>query len=165
MKYLASFIVVIFFYGCSYKPSSVYVRNVLGNNIYTKINISAKNPESMPLVVDAINEAIVSKYKSKLTKIKEEADSVIVISNAHFTTEGLQKDENGYTVLFRTTAYLSVLIKTKDYTKRFKLMGNYDFAQTPDSILSEEKRLTSFKFATIKALDEITAKLAYLGSR
>jgi hypothetical protein len=89
----------------------------------------------------------------------------MVISSAHFKTEGLQKDENGYTVLFRTTAYLSVLVKTKDYKKSFKLVGNYDFAQTSDSVLSEEKRLTSFKFATIKALDEITAKLAYLGSR
>ena len=156
---------IVFFTGCGYKPSSHYVKKTIGGKIYTEVRISPKDPEVMPLVVDAISEAIVSKYKSHLAKSAKDADSVVIINNAKFVTSGLQKDENGYTVLFRTTVVLDVLLRTKESEKKFKLSGSYDFAQTSDSVLSEEKKLSSYRQATIKALDSLTAKLAYIGAK
>jgi len=154
--------IVLFFLGCSYEPSSHYIKKAIGDKIYTEVRISVKDPESMPLITDALNEAIISKFRSHLTKNKDEASAVIVIRNVAFYTTGLQKDKNGYTILFRTTAVLNVTVQIKDKEEHFRLLGNYDFAQTSDSVLSEEKKLTSYKLAVIKALDSLTVRLAYI---
>ena len=163
MKLLALLAAFLLLAGCGYRPSSHFTRYSLGHNIYTEINIPIEDPESSLLIIDAINEAVVSKFKARLTS-KEEADTTLLIKNATFATTGLQKDEKGYTILYRTTATLSILLVTKTAKKSFNVSGIYDFAVTADSVVSEEKRLASFKLATIKALDAITPVLASMGA-
>lgn len=163
MRLLAFVTALLMLTGCGYRPSSHYTKHTLGNSIYTEINIPIEDPESSILIIDAINEAVVSKFKSRLAS-KQEADTYLLIKSASFATSGLQKDERGFTVLYRTTATLSIQLKTKTAKKSFKVSGIYDFAVTADSVLSEEKRLVSFKLATIKALDAVTPVLASMGA-
>lgn len=163
MRLLAPIVAFLLIAGCGYRPSSHFTRHALGQNIYTEINIPIEDPESSLLIIDAINEAVVSKFKARLTS-KEEADTTLLIKNASFATQGLQKDEKGYTILYRTTATLSILLVTKTAKKSFNVSGIYDFAVTADSVVSEEKRLVSFKLATIKALDAVTPVLASMGA-
>jgi len=163
MRLIALFTALLILSGCGYRPSSHYTRHTLGNSIYTEINIPLEDPESSILIIDAINEAVVSKFKAHLAS-KQEADTHLLIKSATFATAGLQKDERGYTVLYRTTATLSIELTTKTAKKSFTVSGIYDFAVTADSVVSEEKRLVSFKLATIKALDAVTPVLASMGA-
>lgn len=163
MRLLSFLLALLIIGGCGYRPSSHYTRHTLGNSIYTEINIPIEDPESSILIIDAINEAVVSKFKARLAS-KEEADTHLLIKSATFATAGLQKDERGYTVLYRTTATLSIQLTTKSAKKSFTVSGIYDFAVTADSVVSEEKRLASFKLATIKALDAVTPVLAAMGA-
>jgi hypothetical protein len=163
MRLLSLLAALLILAGCGYRPSSHYTRHTLGNSIYTEINIPIEDPESSILIIDAINEAVVSKFKARLAS-KEEADTHLLINSATFATAGLQKDERGYTVLYRTTATLSIKVTTKTAKKSFNVSGIYDFAVTADSVVSEEKRLASFKLATIKALDAVTPVLASMGA-
>ena len=88
-----------------------------------------------------------------------------MIKDANFDDPvGLQKDDRGYTVLYRTTATLSIELTTKTAKKSFEVSGFYDFAVTADSVLSEEKRLSANKLAVIKALDAVTPVLASMGA-
>lgn len=163
MRLLTLFTVLLILSGCGYRPSSHYTKHTLGNSIYTEINIPIEDPESSVLIIDAINEAVVSKFKSSLAS-KQKADTHLLIKSAKFATSGLQKDERGYTVLYRTTSTLSIELTTKSAKKSFNVSGIYDFAVTADSVVSEEKRLASFKLATIKALDAVTPVLASMGA-
>jgi len=163
MKLLAPIAALLLLAGCGYRPSSHYTRHALGHNIYTEINIPIEDPESSILIIDAINEAVVSKFKAHLTS-KEEADTQLLIKSATFATAGLQKDEKGYTILYRTTATLAIELTTKTAKRTFNVSGIYDFAVTAESVVSEEKRLASFKLATIKALDAVTPVLASMGA-
>lgn len=163
MRLLAPIAAFLLLVGCGYRPSSHFTRHALGHNIYTEINIPVEDPESSLLIIDAINEAVVSKFKARLSS-KKEADTQLLIKSAAFATSALQKDEKGYTILYRTTATLSILLVTKTRKKNFKVSGIYDFAVTADSVVSEEKRLVSFKLATIKALDAVTPVLASMGA-
>ena len=164
MRLFALFTALLILSGCGYRPSSHYTKYTLGNSIYTEINIPLEDPESSILVIDAINEAVVSKFKAHLAS-KQEADTHLVIKDANFDDPvGLQKDDRGYTVLYRTTATLSIELTTKTAKKSFEVSGFYDFAVTADSVLSEEKRLSANKLAVIKALDAVTPVLASMGA-
>jgi len=164
LRLLAAFTAALLLVGCGYRPTVHYTKKVLGQKIYTTISIPVEDPESSLLIIDAINEAVVSKFQSSLCDSKTEADTILEIKTAAFSTSGLQKDDKGYTVLYRTTSTLGIVLKTKKLTRTFKVSGIYDFAVTSDSLVSEEKRLESFRLATLKALDEVTPVLAAMGN-
>lgn len=157
--FITALATLLVFFGCGYKPSSGFTKKALGVKIFTEVAIPIDNPESSILIKDIINEAIITKYGSRLSS-KNEADATITIKKANFSIDGLQKDEYGFTVFYRSSATLDVEVQTRDKKNSFTVSGTYDFFVTSESIISEEKRLDSFKFATIKALDEIGAKLS-----
>ena len=163
LRFLAVILTAILFSGCGYRPTVHYTQKVLGQKIYTTITIPIEDPESSLLIIDAINEAVVSKFQSALTNSKADADTILEIQSATFSTTDLQKDERGYTILYRTTSTLTIRLKTQKGTRTFSVSGIYDFAVTSDSVVSEEKRLSSIRLATLKALDEITPVLAAMG--
>jgi len=148
--------------GCGYKPVSHYARNVLGTKVNTSVNLSVRSPESSYGMTDLINEALVSHFKTSLAP-KNEADTFIAVTDANYETTDLQKDDRGYTVQYRTTSTLDITLKNAHKTHSFKAMGVYDFAVTPSSVVSEAARIESLRVATGKAIDELIAKMAFLG--
>lgn len=156
--------VAILLVGCGYKPASHYTRSVLGDKIFADVQIDINDPQSGIVSLDALNQAIVAKFGSKLVN-KDEADSTISITKASQSFAVLQRDSNGFVVLYRSSVTMSVIVNSaKVKNKLFSVTGFYDFAVSPTlSVLSDSQKSQASKEAALKALDELMARVVLIG--
>ncbi|MCF6241695.1 MAG: hypothetical protein L3J74_10160, partial [Bacteroidales bacterium] len=126
MKLIFIFLPLLFL-GCGYKPSSVYTKKVLGENIHVNINISRKDPKNSVLIKDAVNEAIVGRFDAKLVK-KKDADTNLVVSIGSVNFTALSYDKDGYVISYKTKVVLNASYKTSNGKSRsFSTTGEFDF--------------------------------------
>lgn len=156
---------IFVFNGCGYKPTYLYTKKVLGDNIYVDVDISLKDPQNSVLITDAINDVVISKFRSNLVTDPKIASSKLYISLKNVKFKPIQYDENGYVIAYKTY----VTLKTK-YTdkkgnnKTITTSGNYDFSIEANSVISDNKRFEAIKFAALKAIDELISKISIKGS-
>ena len=166
MKLLSNFLITIFLLfinGCGYKPSSIYAKKALGERIYADIKIDLQEPENTVLIKDAMNEAIVSKFRAKITSL-EQSTSQIYLKLKDIEFIPIQYDQNGYIVRYKIIVKLHINYTLKNSQKKqMDVNGYYDFLVEPDSIVSDKKRFEAIKFASLKALDEFTSKVSIIG--
>ena len=156
---------LLFINGCGYKPSSIYTKRALGERIYADVKIDLQEPENTVLIKDAMNEAIVSKFKAKITTL-DRATSKIYLKLKDIEFIPIQYDKNGYIVRYKIVVKLHIDYTLKNSQKReIGVTGYYDFLIEPDSIISDKKRFEAIKFASLKALDEFTSKVSIIGFR
>ena len=157
-------LILVFFSGCGYKPTYIYTKKVLGDDIYVDVDISLKDPQNSVLITDAINEAVISKFRSNLTRDKKSASSKLYLSLSSVSFKPIQYDENGYVIAYKT--YVTLKTKYIDRYKRSKTLttsGTYDFNIEANSIISDNKRFEAIKFAALKAIDELISKISIKG--
>ena len=148
--------------GCGYKPTSVYAKKVLGQKIYTDVKVYLRDPENAVLIKDAINEAVISRFKGSLAP-KKYADSKILISLKSVSFNPLQYDKNGYVIYYRAVTTLNIVYKNKNSTKSLDVSGNYDFPIEPNSVISDTKRFEAIRESSKKALDKFISKISIIG--
>jgi hypothetical protein len=158
-------IIVVFFNACGYKPSSYYSKQVLGENIYADVKISIKDPENSVLIKDAINEAILSRFKGKITSHEEFADSKLYIELSSITFAAINYDKNGYAIAYKAKATLKIeyVPKNSSNKKSLSVWGDYDFPIEANSVISDTKRFEAIKFASLKAIDEFISQISIKG--
>ncbi len=169
MKYnvfkLFIFIVsILIFFGCGYKPSSYYTKQIIGDKIYTKVYVDVKDPENSVLIKDAINEAIVTKFKSSIANNVADANSEFLVKFKSKSFEPIAYDKDGYVVSYKAKVSLKITYIDK-FGKRdsFDVMGTYDFPIEANSVISDTKRFEAIKFASYKAISEFISKIAIKG--
>ena len=156
-------IFTLFFIGCGYKPSTYYTSPLLGDKIYTEVNIDIKNPTDAIFLKDAVNQAVYSVFNAKLVK-KEEADSIMIFNVKSVSITPIDYDKNGYPILYRASASISANNQMENnITKSYKGNGSYDFSIVSNSVLSDDLRHNAIKQAFIKALQIIEFKIAQRG--
>ena len=156
-------IFTLFFIGCGYKPSTYYTSPLLGDKIYTEVNIDIKNPTDAIFLKDAVNQAVYSVFNAKLVK-KEEADSIMIFNVKSVSITPIDYDKNGYPILYRASASISANNQMENnITKSYKGSGSYDFSIVSNSVLSDDLRHNAIKQAFIKALQIIEFKIAQGG--
>ena len=156
-------IFTLFFIGCGYKPSTYYTSPLLGDKIYTEVNIDIKNPTDAIFLKDAVNQAVYSVFNAKLVK-KEEADSIMIFNVKSVSITPIDYDKNGYPILYRASASISANNQMENnITKSYKGNGSYDFSIVSNSVLSDDLRHNAIKQAFIKALQIIEFKIAQGG--
>lgn len=153
---------LLFLSGCGYKPMAHYHKKVLGGSVYTIVELPLAEPENALVIKDALNEAVVAKFKARLVE-KEAAETIIHIRKTHFSIDGLQKDENGFTVLYRATVALDVEIRRNGEKRTMEVTGLHDFPMEADSLESEARKNEALRIASLKAMDELVARLAATG--
>jgi len=159
------FLFVLVFGGCGYKPTYVYTKNVLGDDIYVDVDISLQDPQNSVLITDAINEVVISKFRSNLTRDKSKASSQLYISLGSIRFKPIQYDQNGYVIAYKTYVTLRTrYIDKKGHSKSITTTGDYDFPIEANSVISDNKRFEAIKFAALKALDELISKISIKGS-
>ncbi len=162
MKFLYIFIPFLFL-GCGYKPSSLYTKKVLGENIHVNINISRKDPKNSVLIKDAVNEAVVGRFDAKLVK-KKDADTNLVVSIGSVSFSALSYDRDGYVISYKTKIVLNASYKTNDGKSRnFSTTGEFDFPIEANSVISDTKRFEAIKNASKDAINEIISKISIIG--
>ncbi len=153
----------LFLVSCGYKPTSIYTKKVLGDNIYVDVSISKVDPQNSVLITDAVNEAVISKFRSNLVP-KNKASSKLYISLGKTSFQPIQYDENGYVTAYKTYVTLnSRYIDIKGKSRNINTTGNYDFSIEANSIISDNKRFEAIKFASLKAIDELISKISIRG--
>ena len=160
---IVTFFLFFTLFGCGYKPSTYYAKQVLGDNIFVKVNINASTPENSVLIKDAINEAVYNRFKSKLTN-KANADTFITLSLGSVSLSTLSYDEKGYAVLYKNVVNINFNVKDKFHkTHSISSSGEYSFAIETQGVISEQKKFDAIKIASIKAIDKFIAQMAYIG--
>ena len=164
MRKFLALLTVLMLTSCGYKPASHYTRSVLGDKIYADIKINIDDPQSGIVSLDSLNEAIITKFASRLVG-KDEATSTITITNATQSFSALQRDANGFVVLYRSSVTMSVIVDSEKINRKsFSVSGFYDFAVTPSAaVLSDSEKNLAAKEAALKALDELIARVVLIG--
>jgi hypothetical protein len=150
------------FTGCGYKPSSEYARTVVGEKVSTQVLISMEDPENTVIIRDAVETAIITRFKSSLTDRKS-SDTHLDVTLRNVTFTPLMYDLNGYVVAYRTSVELQIFRITKTLSKQYTARGNYDFAIEPNAIISDQARFEAIRFSTEKALESFVVGIAAEG--
>ncbi len=162
MKFVYIFLAFLFI-GCGYKPSSLYTKRVLGENIHVDALISRKDPKNSVLIKDAISEAIVGRFGAKLSD-KKEADTNLVVSIGSVSFTPTVYDQDGYVIAYKTRVTLNTSYKTtKNSIERFSTTGEFDFPIEANSVISDTKRFEAIKSASKDAVNELISKISIMG--
>jgi len=150
--------------GCGYQPSSKEAKKVMGDTVSTKVIISMTDPENTVLLKDALDEAVIRRFQTNLRHSRE-AKTHLEISLRNVSFGALQYDSNGYVISYRTTINLGIKRITKEFTKNYNAVGNYDFTINPNAIITDQQRFEAIANSATKALDSFVAQVASEGSR
>ncbi len=156
MKRVGIVLLILFFIGCGYKPSRLYVQEFLGDAVATHIKIYLRDPQNAMLIKDAVNEALMERFGVKIDK-NAKTKLNIAIKSVHFVP--LQYDNNGYVVTYRTKVLLDFVLNGK----RITTDGLYDFAIEPNTIITDTMRYIAIKEAASKAIEKFLARLSFVG--
>lgn len=161
MKLLLSIFIAIFIAGCGYYPISYYSKQSLGENIYVESIVNLSDPENSVIAKDALNQAILTKFHSNLVS-REEADSVIIVEITSVDLYSIADNAEGFANFYRASVTLSFsYTDKKGDKKRFSNYGYYDFAVDNVSTITDERRFSALKEASLAAIDKFVAQVAY----
>ncbi len=164
MKKTFAWIIIslLFLGGCGYKPTTTYTKEALGENIYAEVQILRSDPKSSVSVQDAINSAVLSRFKANLTS-RQRADTVLNIKFNGLSFTPLQYDRDGYAVYYQATVRLLVDYETPHKSGTFNVSGSYEFAVESSSVITDAKRSEALREGSLDALDEFVSRLALEG--
>ncbi len=140
-----------------------YSKDILGDKIFVEVQTSLEDPENTVLIRDAINEAVIMKFRSHIVP-KKDATSILSMKLKRVSFLPIQYDKNGYVIAYKT--YVDLLTKYRDkngQSGKILSRGDYDFAIESNSVISDTKRFEAIKNASYKAVDEFISKLSIKG--
>jgi hypothetical protein len=150
--------------GCGYKPSAKYSREIVGEKIFTSVIISAQDPENTVVIKDAVDSAIVQIFHASLVP-QHSADTHLIFSISTPRYTPLEYDDNGFVIAYRTTITLNIMRKTDESIKKYRAKGTYDFAVTPNAVITDKERFDAIKYSAQKAIASFIAQVSAEGSR
>ena len=150
--------------GCGYKPSAKYSREVTGEKISTSVVISAQDPENTVVIKDAVDSAVIQIFHASLVD-RAHADTHLQfrISAPRYTP--IEYDDNGFVIAYRTTITLKIVRQTANKTKSYSAKGTYDFAVTPNAVITDKERFDAIKYSAQKAIASFVAQVSAEGSQ
>ena len=161
MKIIFSFVFIILFIGCGYKPSSYYARDAITGNVYVKLDVDISNAQNSVYVKDAMNEMIINQFKANLTDNKKNADTIVIVSLSNVSHLAMSTDDNGYVESYRTTVNITVKYQKRDEAqKTIKASNYYDYTVDSTSIVTDQKKNLAVKIASTKAFTDVFSKIA-----
>ena len=147
---------------CGYKPSSHYSKQIIGENVYTEVEVSLSDPENAVLIKDALNKALYTRLKSKSSR-KRDADSSIYVAYDNIRFVPLQYNKNGFVVHYQAYITLGFTFVKGDVNEKRQIIGRYEFPIRPSAIISNDLRFKAIEHGSIKALDQFIAYLSAKG--
>ncbi len=149
--------------GCGYRPTSHVVKTVLHESVSTRIVISMRDPDNTVLLKDALNDAVVNRFRTRLTDEQHAATHLsIALRDTQFVP--IRYDANGYIIAYRALVWLDIDRTSGGKTKRYRAKGTYQFTIEPNAIISDYVRFEAIKYGSQKALDSFVAQVAAEGS-
>ncbi|SFV71224.1 Probable lipoprotein Cj1090c [hydrothermal vent metagenome] len=147
---------------CGYKPSSHYSKKIIGQKVYTEVEVSLSDPENAVLVKDALNRALYTRLRSQATR-KEDADSSIKVSYKSIHFIPLQYNSNGYVVYYQANITLKFIFEKGKEREERSIVGHYEFPIRASAIISNDLRFKAIEQGSVKALDEFISYISAKG--
>jgi len=160
---LTAWAVLILTAGCGYRPTSHVVKPVLEESVSTKVIISMEDPDNTVLLKDALDSAVVNRFRSALTD-EEHASTHLIISLRSTSFVPVFYDSNGYITAYRAFVTLDITRTTGGKTKHYITKGTHLFTIAPNAIISDLVRYEAIQFGAEKALDSFVAQVANEGA-
>lgn len=157
-------LIVMLITGCGYRPSSQYAKNVVLDSVSTEVRVSLRDPENSVLIKDAVNRAVLERFRASLTE-KGSAKTHLLLQVDAINFIPLQYNEQGYIITYRTTLSMKILRMTAERNKAYRSHGLYDFAIEPNSIISDQARFEAIEKCAQKAIDSFVAQVASEGAK
>ncbi|TQR33680.1 hypothetical protein DMB92_01990 [Campylobacter sp. MIT 99-7217] len=157
---------LLFYIGaCGYAPTSKISSNVFNDKIYVEVIINQQDPQNSIFVVDTLREVVLNKL-GKTPALKSEADDTIRVEMNNLSFTPIIYDENGYVIGYKAKLELEFYVSFKDkQDESIKTTGSYDFAISPNSVISDTARLEAIRTASSEAFDEFISVLAIKGQQ
>ncbi|HHD81686.1 MAG TPA: hypothetical protein ENK82_01210 [Campylobacterales bacterium] len=162
MKYYLIAMILLLLTGCGYKPSAHGVQKILGEQVFTQVDVSLSDPENAVLTKDALNIALQTRLKRMVSK-KEDADSSILVRYKEIRFIPLQYDRNGYVVFYQAQIMLNFQFIKDTLKEEREIVGRFEFPIRPSAIISNDLRLKAIEQGSLKALDQFIAYLSVRG--
>ena len=161
-KYYVILLSLMVLTACGYKPSAHYAAKLIGEKVYTQVDVSLSDPENAVLTKDALNMALQTRLKRRVSKEKN-ADSSIFVFYKDIRFIPLQYDRNGYVVFYQAHITLDFTFKKEEIVKNRKIVGRFEFPIRASAIISNDLRLKAIEKGSLKALDEFISYLSVKG--
>ena len=161
-KLLFSLWIVLLVTACGYRPSAQFAKKVIGERVYTNVDVSLADPENAVLTKDGLNRALQTRLKSIVTR-KRDADSMIGVQYAGVIFIPLQYNKNGYVVQYQVVMKLKFTFVKGNYREERFTIGRYEFPIAPTAIIANDLRIKAIEKSSIKALDQFIAYLSAKG--
>lgn len=155
--------VLLGFAGCGYRPTAHAVKPVVGESICTQIVISMQDPDNTVLLKDALDEAVVNRFRSSLTD-EAHAQTCLVIELKQTDFIPVRYDTNGYIIAYRAIIRLQIDRRSGGKSKSYRTSGSYLFTIEPNAIISDLVRYDAIRNGAEKALDSFVARIASEGA-
>lgn len=164
LKLLLSLLLLVFMSGCGYKPSSQYARKVVGDKISVQIVISAVDPQNTVMIKDALSEAVIENFRSRLAP-QSVASTHLKVKLASVSYSPIQYNSDGYIISYRMYTVLTITMMRDGKSKSYNENGTYDFSIEPNAIISDQVRLAAIKASASKAIAAFVSQIAAEGAR
>ncbi len=161
-KYYLFILLLTFFVACGYKPTAQYAAKLIGEKVFTQVDVSLSDPENAVLTKDALNMALQTRLKRRVAK-QRNAHSSIFVYYKDIRFIPLQYDRNGYVIFYQANIYLHFTFKKGKIKEEREIVGRYEFPIRPSAIISNDLRLKAIEQGSLKALDEFITYLAVKG--
>ena len=152
----------LLFAGCGYKAATAYSKQVLGDKVFVLVSMLRSDPENTVLVKDSVNEAMIAKFKSKLSS-EADANSKMFVKVVSVSMSPLEYDKNGYVVLYRMNVSLETKVIAAFGERIIRSEGSHDFSIEPNTAVSDAKRFEAIKYGASKAVDMLMSQIAVSG--
>ena len=162
IQFLLLLIVFSLVSGCGYRPSANFAKKVLGDRIYTKVDVSLATPENSVLTKDALNKALRTRLKTIVTR-KEDANSMLKVVYENISFIPLQYNKNGYAVEYQVNMTLKFTFEKDGKVETKRTIGRYEFPVFPTAIIAYDVKLKAIEQSSVKALDQFFAYLSAKG--
>ncbi len=162
IQFLLSLFILSLVSGCGYRPSSHFAKKVLGNRVYTKVDVSLATPENSVLIKDALNKALRTRLKTIVTRRKD-ADSMLSVMYENVRFIPLQYNKNGYAVEYQVNLNLKFTFEKDGKVETKRTIGRYEFPILPSAIIAYDVQLKAIEKSSVKALDQFFAYITAKG--
>lgn len=156
--------VLMLFSGCGYRPAVHYSKHIINEDVSTEIIISLTDPENTVIIKDAIDAAVITRFRANLVP-KGKSNTHLIIRLMSVSLSPLAYDANGDVISYRTMVLLSIERVKKEVRQTYRARGTFDFAIEPNAIVSNQARFNAIKQSANKAIESFLAQVAAQGSQ
>lgn len=165
LKCVLFFVYLGIFNACGYLPTNKVASNVFSDKIYINAIISQQDSRNSIYIVDTIRELVINKL-GKSPTLKEEADDTLYVAMESLSFIPIIYDENGYVIAYKARIVLLFDVAFKNGQKeKIRASGDYDFAISPNTVISDTAKFEAIRAASSEAFDEFVSIVAIKGHR